>query len=63
MHTYNYNMNNRSASIEREKETRVSGIESGGFSLKSHYAYEKLNEKEKDMFEEYQRRITQSVTK
>ena len=46
-------MSHKAASLEREGESRVTGIESGGFSLKSHYAFEKLNEKEKDMFEDY----------
>jgi len=37
--------------------------ESGGFSLKKQYAFERLNEKEKDLFEEYQRRINESIVR
>ncbi len=50
-------------STENNTSSRVSGIESGAFTLKKQYAYDKLNEKEKDLFEEYQKRINQSIAK
>ena len=37
------------------------GIESGAFSLKNVYPVDRLNEKERDLFEEYQRRINDSI--
>ena len=48
---------------ENNTSSRVSGIESGAFTLKKQYAYDKLNEKEKDLFEEYQKRINESIAK
>jgi len=39
----------------------VTGIESGAFSLQSHYAVDKLNDKERNLFDEYQRRINESI--
>lgn len=48
---------------ENNTSSRVSGIESGAFTLKKQYAYDKLNEKERDLFEEYQKRINESVAK
>jgi hypothetical protein len=45
------------------QSSSIQGIESGAFSLKRQYAFEKLNEREKDMFEEYQKRINDSVNR
>jgi hypothetical protein len=51
------------ASTENNTSSRVSGIESGAFTLKKQYAFDKLNEKERDLFEEYQRRINESIAR
>jgi hypothetical protein len=39
----------------------VAGIESGAFSLKSVYPVDRLTDKERDLFEDYQRRINDSI--
>ena len=39
----------------------VQGIESGAFSLKNMYPVDRLTDKERDLFEDYQRRINDSI--
>ncbi len=58
---YNYAPPQIGSSQNPGDKGNISGIESGSYSLKSQYAFEKLNEKERDLFEEYQKRINESI--
>jgi hypothetical protein len=50
---YNYNPGNSSNNLHTSNSGAIAGIESGSYSLKSQYAFDRLNEREKDLFEEY----------
>jgi hypothetical protein len=61
--TASYPDSKGSRPLGQSSSKNIVGIESGAFSLKQQYAFDKLNEREKDLFEDYQRRINESVNR
>ncbi len=58
---YNYAPSTASATNHVSTSTFPGMVESGTFTLKKQYAFDKMNDREKDLFEDYQRRINESV--